>query len=56
MMALTGIVFSLAFVFVQFGSSAYRPGGQLLTTDRVMTNALGVFTGTFVFPSSGSCS
>src|SRR4030095_7881198 len=54
MMALTGIVFSLAFVFVQCGSSAYSPRlVRLCTTDRVMTHALGIFTGTFVFALVG---
>lgn len=50
MMALTAIVFSLAFVFLQFGSSAYSPRlVSLFTTDRVVTNSLGIFTGTFLF-------
>ncbi|TAH51339.1 MAG: DUF2254 domain-containing protein [Chloroflexota bacterium] len=54
MMALTAIVFSLAFVFLQFGSSAYSPRlVSLFTTDRVVTNALGVFTGTFLFALVG---
>jgi uncharacterized membrane protein len=54
MMALTGIVFSLAFVFVQFGSSAYSPRlVTFFTTDRVMLNALGIFTGTFLFALTG---
>lgn len=54
MMALTAIVFSLAFVFVQFGSSAYSPRlVSLLTTHGVMTHSLGVFTGTFMFALIG---
>ena len=54
MMALTAIVFSLAFLFVQFGSSAYSPRlVSLFTTNWVVTNALGVFTGTFVFALVG---
>ena len=54
MMALTAIVFSLAFLFVQFGSSAYSPRlVSLFTTSRVVTNALGIFTGTFVFALVG---
>lgn len=54
MMALTAIVFSLTFVFVQFGSAAYSPRlVSLFTTDRVVTHSLGVFTGTFVFSLVG---
>jgi uncharacterized membrane protein len=54
MMALTGIVFSLTFVFVQFGSTAYSPRLVVfLTSDRVVLHALGVFTGTFLFALFG---
>ena len=54
MMALTGIVFSLTFVFVQFGSTAYSPRLVVfLTSDRVILHALGVFTGTFLFALFG---
>lgn len=54
MMALTGIVFSLTFVFVQFGSTAYSPRLVVfLTNDRVVLHALGVFTGTFLFALFG---
>jgi uncharacterized membrane protein len=54
MMALTAIVFSLAFVFVQFGSSAYSPRlVSLFTRDRVVTHSLGIFTGTFLFALVG---
>jgi len=54
MMALTGIVFSLTFVFVQFGSTAYSPRLVVfLTSDRVVLHALGIFTGTFLFALFG---
>jgi uncharacterized membrane protein len=54
MMALTGIVFSLSFVFVQFGSTAYSPRLVVFfTNDRVVLHALGVFTGTFLFALFG---
>ena len=50
MMALTGIVFSLAFVQLQFGSSAYSPRlSSMISRQRVIGVALGVFTGTFIF-------
>jgi uncharacterized membrane protein len=54
MMALTAIVFSLTFVFVQFGSTAYSPRlVTFFTGDRVVLHALGVFTGTFLFALFG---
>jgi uncharacterized membrane protein len=44
MMALTAIVFSLTFVFVQFGSTAYSPRLVVFfTSDRVALHALEVF-------------
>jgi uncharacterized membrane protein len=50
MMALTGIVFSLAFVMVQFSATAYSPRLVLaLARDRLMSHALGIFTATFLY-------
>ncbi|MFO7641471.1 MAG: DUF2254 domain-containing protein [Candidatus Competibacteraceae bacterium] len=50
MMALTGIVFALAFVMVQFSAIAYSP--RLVTwfgRDPVLFHALGLFTATFIY-------
>jgi uncharacterized membrane protein len=48
--ALTGIVFSLAFVMIQFSTSAYSPRlTSWMARDPVMSNALGVFIATFVY-------
>lgn len=50
MIALTGIVFSLTFVMVQFSATAYSPRlVLLLARDSVMSHALGVFTATFLY-------
>src|SRR5262245_52836536 len=50
MIALTGIVFSLTFVMVQFSASAYSPRLALwLARDPFLTHALGVFIATFVY-------
>lgn len=50
MITLTGIVFSLVFVIVQFGSSTYSPRiTRLFARMRSLRHALGVFTGTFVY-------
>ncbi len=50
MMALTGIVFAMAFVMVQLSAIAYSPRLVLwFARDRVMFHALGVFTATFVY-------
>src|SRR4051812_25745975 len=50
MLALTGIVFSMMFVIVQFSASAYSPRLALwLARDRVTWHALGVFTATFLY-------
>ena len=50
MMALTGIVFAMAFVMVQFSAIAYSPRLVLwFARDRMMFHALGVFTATFVY-------
>jgi len=50
MLALTGIVFSLTFVMVQFSSTAYSPRLVLwVARDPVMSHALGMFTATFLY-------
>ncbi|MBD3243102.1 MAG: DUF2254 domain-containing protein [Chitinivibrionales bacterium] len=50
MMTLTGIVFSLVFVILQFGSSAYSPRLiRLFARTHVLNHALGIFTGTFFY-------
>ena len=48
--ALTGIVFSLAFVMIQFSASAYSPRLVLwIARDSVISHALGIFTATSVY-------
>lgn len=50
MMALTGVVFSLVFVGLQFGSTAYSPRlADELGSQRILPHALGVFSGTFLY-------
>lgn len=50
MLALTGIVFSLSFVMVQFSSAAYSPRlVQWFAKDPVVTHATGIFTATFLY-------
>ncbi len=50
MIALTGIVFSLAFVMVQFSSTAYSPRLVLwIARDPVLWHAVGVFSATFLY-------
>ncbi len=50
MIALTGIVFSLAFVMTQFSASAYSPRLVLwISQDPVLQHALGIFTATFLY-------
>jgi uncharacterized membrane protein len=50
MMALTGIVFAMAFVMVQFSAIAYSPRLVLwFARDRVLFHSLGVFTATFIY-------
>jgi uncharacterized membrane protein len=50
MIALTGIVFSLAFVMVQFSSSTYSPRLVLwLSRDPVLWHAIGIFSATFIY-------
>jgi uncharacterized membrane protein len=50
MIALTGIVFSLTFVMVQFSATAYSPRLVLwIARDQVMSHSIGVFTATFLY-------
>jgi uncharacterized membrane protein len=50
MIALTGIVFSLTFVMVQFSATAYSPRLVLwIARDPVMSHALGMFSATFLY-------
>jgi uncharacterized membrane protein len=50
MLALTGIVFSLVFVMVQFSAVAHSPRLVLwIARDRVIWHSLGVFTATFIY-------
>src|SRR5215813_10394730 len=50
MLALTGIVFSMTFVMVQFSASAYSPRLVLwIVRDPVLSHALGVFSATFLY-------
>ncbi|HCF57728.1 MAG TPA: hypothetical protein DFS52_07010 [Myxococcales bacterium] len=50
MMAFTGIVFSLVFVALQFGSSSYSPRLlRVLPARRLLWHAMGVFAGTFLY-------
>lgn len=49
-LALTAIVFSLAFVTVQFSSAAYSPRLVLwLSRDPIIWHAMGLFTATFLY-------
>jgi uncharacterized membrane protein len=50
MIALTGIVFSLTIVMVQFSATAYSPRLVLwVARDRIVSHALGTFTATFLY-------
>jgi uncharacterized membrane protein len=50
MLAMTGIVFALAFVMVQFGAVAYSPRLVLwISRDPLMMHAIGTFTATFLY-------
>jgi hypothetical protein len=50
MMALTGIVFALAFVMVHFSAIAYSPRLVLwFARDRMLFHELGAFSATFIF-------
>jgi uncharacterized membrane protein len=50
MMALTGIVFALSFVMIQFSAIAYSPRlVALFARDRTLYHSLGVFSATFIY-------
>jgi uncharacterized membrane protein len=50
MIALTGIVFSLTFVMVQFSATAYSPRLVLwISRDPVLSHSIGIFTATFLY-------
>jgi len=50
MLALTGIVFSLTFVMVQFSATAYSPRLVLwISRDPVISHSVGIFTATFLY-------
>ena len=50
MMALTGIVFSLTFLMVQFSATAYSPRLVMwIARDPVLSHAVGVFSATFLY-------
>jgi uncharacterized membrane protein len=50
MMALTGIVFAMAFIMVQFNAVAYSPRLALwFARDRMLFHALGIFSATFIY-------
>ncbi len=51
MISFTGFVFSIVFVILQFGSSAYSPRlvREAGRHSRTMGHAFGIFTGTFVY-------
>jgi len=50
MMALTGIVFAIAFIMVQFSAIAYSPRLALwIARDQTMFHSLGVFVATFIY-------
>ena len=50
MIAMTGIVFTLAFVMAQFSATAYSPRLVLwMARDPMISHALGVFTATFLY-------
>ena len=50
MLPLTGLVFSLAFVMVQFSATAYSPRlVSWFAGSRMMTHSLGVFTASFLY-------
>jgi uncharacterized membrane protein len=50
MIALTGIVFSLTFLMIQFSATAYSPRlVHWIAQDPVMSHSVGVFTATFLY-------
>jgi uncharacterized membrane protein len=54
MLAMTGVVFSLVFVMVQFSAVAFSPRLVLwIARDRVIWHSLGVFTATFLYSIAG---
>jgi uncharacterized membrane protein len=53
MIALTGIVFSITFLMVQFSATAYSPRLVVwIARDPVMSHSMGVFTATFLYAIS----
>jgi uncharacterized membrane protein len=53
MLALTGIVFSLAFMMVQFSSIAYSPRLVVwFSRDPVVSHGMGIFSATFIYSLS----
>ena len=55
MMALTAIVFSIAFVMVQFSATAYSPRLVLwLAGSAVINHSIGLFTATFIYSLSAA--
>ena len=50
MMALTGLVFALAFIMVQFSAVAYSPRlVRMFVADQTLFHSIGVFSFTFIF-------
>ena len=50
MLAMTGVVFSLVFLMVQFSAATYSPRlVSWISRDRVIWHSLGVFTATFLY-------
>jgi uncharacterized membrane protein len=50
MMALTGVIFAMAFVMVQFSAIAYSPRLVLwFARDRLLFHSLGAFAATFIY-------
>jgi uncharacterized membrane protein len=50
MLTLTGVVFSLTFVMVQFSATAYSPRLVLwIARDPVVSHSIGIFTATFLY-------
>jgi uncharacterized membrane protein len=50
MMAFTGIIFSLLFIVLQFGSTAYSPHiVPILASNPTIGHATGIFAGTFIY-------
>lgn len=50
MIAFTGFVFSMLFVIVQFGSSAYTPRlARYFLQDPIIAHSLGIFIATFIY-------